>query len=204
MCGIAGIISLTDSPLPSFDPMAVLSVIDHRGPDDRGVFRDTGVFLGATRLAIIDPAHGEQPVQDETGRYHLVMNGEIFDYDQIHSALISRGHRMRSHCDTEVAVHLFEEQWLDVLEGIDGQYALVVWDGLQRRTILVRDRMGICPLFYAVAGDYLVFGSEMKAIFATGLVKPRIDPRSLDSILALGCVPAPRAMFEGIRSLGPG
>ncbi|MBL7133689.1 MAG: asparagine synthase (glutamine-hydrolyzing) [Phycisphaerae bacterium] len=204
MCGIAGIISLTHSPLPSFDPLRVLSVIHHRGPDDRGVFRDTGVFLGATRLAIIDPAHGEQPVQDETGRYHLVMNGEIFDYDQIRSALISRGHRMRSHCDTEVAVHLFEEQWLDALEGIDGQYALAAWDGLQRRAILARDRMGICPLFYAVAGDYLVFGSEMKAIFATGLVKPRIDARSLDSILSLGCVPAPRAMFEGIRSLGPG
>ncbi|MCE5325586.1 MAG: asparagine synthase (glutamine-hydrolyzing) [Planctomycetaceae bacterium] len=204
MCGIAGIINLAGGPLPAFDPRAVLSVIHHRGPDDRDFFRDGSVFLGATRLAIIDPAHGRQPVQDESGRHHLVMNGEIYDYDQIRSGLVARGHVVKSHCDTEVAVHLFEEKWLDALEVIDGQYAIALWDSARRRGLLARDRMGICPLFYAVAGDCLVFGSEMKAIFATGLVKPRIDVRSIDSVMALGCAAAPRAMFEGIRSLGPG
>jgi asparagine synthase (glutamine-hydrolysing) len=205
MCGIAGIYNLRgEDRLPQFNPHAVLDSIRHRGPDDEGIFREGGVFLGARRLAIIDPARGHQPVANETGQIHLVMNGEIFDYDLLLADLQGRGHRFHSHCDTEVLVHLLEERWADVFDQIDGQYALAAYDGRDRKLLLARDRMGICPLFYAVVGDYLVFGSEMKAIFATGLIEPRIDPRSLDAVTAFGCVPAPRAMFQGVQSLRPG
>ncbi len=204
MCGIAGIYNLYGGPLPEFQPADVLETIRHRGPDDEGIYIGNGIFLGATRLAIIDPALGKQPVQDETGRYRLVMNGEIFDYDLLKAKLQSNGHRFRSNCDTEVAVHLIDEGWTGMLDRIDGQYAIAAYDSRDHRLLLVRDRMGICPLFYAMVGDYLVFGSEMKAIFATGLIKPEINPRSLDAVLTFGCVPAPHALFKGIQSLPPG
>ena len=204
MCGIVGICNLRGGDLPDFDEQAVLRSVRHRGPDDQGAFRDHGVFLGATRLAIIDPANGRQPVSDEAGRFHLVMNGEIYDYDLLMADLQRRGHRFRSRCDTEVVVHLIEECWTGALDRIDGQFAIAAYDVRDRRLLLARDRMGISPLFYARVGDCLVFGSEMKAIFATGLVEPEIDRRSLDAILAFGCVPAPRAVFKGVHSLPPG
>jgi asparagine synthase (glutamine-hydrolysing) len=204
MCGIAGILNLRGNDLPPLDTAKILQTLRHRGPDDSGVFQSRGVFLGATRLAIIDPAMGKQPVQDEVGRYHLVMNGEIFDYGVLMKQLQDRGHRFRSHCDTEVVVHLVEESWSGIFDRIDGQYAIAAYDAQADRLLLARDRMGICPLFYAVVGEHLVFASEMKAIFATGLVKPEIAPRSLDAVLSFGCVPAPNAMFKGIRQLMPG
>lgn len=204
MCGIAGIFHLRGGALPEFNPEKILNSIRHRGPDDEGIFISDGICLGARRLAIIDPAQGHQPVQDESGRYHLVMNGEIFDYDRLIDDLLSRGHRFRSRCDTEVAVHLVEERWTEMLESIDGQYAIAAYDQKRNRLLLARDRMGISPLFYARVGDNLLFASEMKAIFATGLIRPELDPRSLDAVLAFGCVPAPRTMFKGIKSLPPG
>ena len=204
MCGIAGIFSLNRQNLPLFDPHRVLDSIYHRGPDDEGIFQAPGVFLGVRRLAIIDPAMGHQPVSDESGRYHLVMNGEIFDYDLFLDKLRQRGHRFHSHCDTEVAVHLVEEGWTKILDDIDGQYAMAAYDQREHRLFLARDRMGICPLFYAQVGDLLLFGSEMKALFATGLIRPVINRRSLDAVAAFGCVPAPGAVFEGVQQLMPG
>lgn len=204
MCGIIGVFNIRGGPCPAFDIEAALASLHHRGPDDRGHYRQGSIVMGATRLAIIDPAAGHQPVHDEAGRYHAVLNGEIYDYDQILADLKAGGHFFRSRCDTEVACHLFEQYWTDALDKIDGQYALAVFDSQAERLLLVRDRMGICPLFYAIVGDSLVFASEMKAIFATGLVRPQIDPRSLDSVAALGNVPAPRSMFVGVKALPPG
>lgn len=204
MCGIAGVFSLRGAALPAFDPGAVLDSIRHRGPDGRGSFRQGGVFLGATRLAIIDPAGGQQPMACETGRFRIVMNGEVYDFAPLMEELKGRGHVFRSHCDTEVVLHLVEELWAGALDRIDGQFALAVHDARENRLLLARDRMGISPLFYAVVGDTLVFASEMKAIFATGLLAPEIDPRALDAILAIGTVPAPHAVFRGVRSLPPG
>jgi asparagine synthase (glutamine-hydrolysing) len=190
--------------LPPFDARRVLRTIEHRGPDDEGVFLDERIWLGVRRLAIIDPAMGHQPVADEQGRFHLVMNGEVFDYDILLNQLQQRGHRFRSRCDTEVVVHLVEELWIDCLDRIDGQYAIAAYDAGERRFFLARDRMGICPLFYAQVGEYLIFASEMKAIFATGLLRPVISRRALDGVLAFGCMPAPGAIFEGIQALMPG
>jgi len=204
MCGIAGIYNLRGRGLPPFSPADVLASIRHRGPDDEGRFRDDRLFLGVTRLAIIDPECGRQPVADESGRIHLVMNGEIFNYEDLAAELKSRGHVFHSHCDTESALHLVEERWAGALDRLDGQFAIAAYDAAANRLLLARDRMGIAPLFYAEVGDWLVFGSEMKAIFATGLVRPEIDRRALDAVAAFCCVPAPRTVFRGIRQLPPG
>ena len=204
MSGIVGIFNLSGDHLPEFDGRAALRSIRHRGPDDDGMFQEGGVFLGATSLAVADGQRGAQPVADETGRYHLVMDGRIFDDGPIGADLEARGHRLRSRCDAELALHLIEESWSAAMDRLDGQFALAACDALERRLLLARDRMGICPLFYAETAGCLVFASEMKALFATGLIRPEIDPRSLDAVLAFGCVPAPRAVFRGVRSLPPG
>lgn len=204
MCGIAGIVNIKRPWLPAFSPTKVLRSIHHRGPDDEGIFQAPGIFLGVRRLAIIDPASGRQPVSDEAGRFHVVMNGEIYDYDLIMKDLQARGHRFKSRCDTEVLAHLLEESATGIVDKIDGQYAIAAWDAHEKSLLLIRDRMGICPLFYAQVGEYLIFASEMKALFATGLIRPVIDRRSLDAVLAFGCVPAPGAIFQGVRALMPG
>ena len=203
MCGIVGVYSLTQQPLPEFNSTAAIESLRHRGPDEEGEFASEGFFLGARRLAIIDPASGQQPVQNEDGRFHFAFNGEIYDYDRHLEDLQSRGHRFRSHCDTEVGVHLFEERWAGALEVIDGQFGLAAYDQKNHRLLLARDRMGICPLFYAQVGDYLIFASEAKAIFATGLIVPELNPRGLDSVLSLGCPSAPITLFRNVRALPP-
>ncbi len=204
MCGIAGIYNLRGRGLPQFSPADVLASIRHRGPDDEGWFQDDRLFLGVTRLAIIDLESGRQPVADESGRFHLVMNGEIYNYADLTAELKSRGHVFRSRSDTESALHLLEESWAGALDRLDGQFAMAAYDAAANRLLLARDRMGIAPLYYAEVGDWLVFGSEMKAIFATGIVRPEIDPRALDAVAAFCCVPAPRTVFRGIRQLPPG
>jgi asparagine synthase (glutamine-hydrolysing) len=205
MCGIAGVFNMKGRGLPEhLDPNAVLATIRHRGPDDTGCYLAKSIFLGANRLAIIDPEHGHQPVCDESGRLHLVMNGEIYDYDRHCQDLQSGGHRFMSRCDTEVAVHMLEEYWSGACDRMDGQFAIAAHDQREDRLLLARDRMGISPLFYAVVGEYIAFASEMKAIFAMGLVTPEIDARGLDAVLAFGTVPAPRTVFRGIRALPPG
>ncbi len=204
MCGIVGAFSLTGQPLPNVDRLAAMMSIHHRGPDEGGEFVATGIFLGARRLAIIDPAHGQQPTHNETGRYHLAMNGEIYDYDLHLQRLKQAGHTFHSHCDTEVAVHLFEDHWADALDTIDGQFAIAAFDQQEHRLLLARDRMGICPLFYAQVDNCLLFASEAKALFATGLIAPKINPRAMDAMLSLGCVPSPMSMYENVRALPPG
>jgi len=205
LCGIVGVLNFKGGRLPDkFNSARALASIVHRGPDDEGTWSGDGVFLGARRLSIIDVEGGHQPVTDEQKRFHLVMNGEIFDYDRHLGGLRMRGHQLVSHCDTEVAVHLFEESWLDALDQIDGQFAIALYDEREKRLLLIRDRMGICPLVYAVAGDLLIFASEAKAIFATGLVSPKLDLRALDAVTAFGSIQPPFTAFEGVNSLAPG
>jgi asparagine synthase (glutamine-hydrolysing) len=205
LCGIVGVLNIRGGRIPDkFNSARALASIIHRGPDDEGTWSADGVFLGARRLSIIDVAGGHQPVTDEQKRFHLVMNGEIFDYDKLLEVLKSRGHRLVSHCDTEVAVHMFEESWFDTLDKIDGQFAVAVYDEREKRLLLARDRMGICPLFYTVSGDLLIFASEIKAILATGLVTPKLDLRALDAVTVFGSIQPPNTAFEGVKSLAPG
>ena len=171
MCGIAGAIDLTD--LREFSPQrlaAMTRAIAHRGPDDEQFHFEPGVALGARRLAIIDLAGGLQPVSNEDGSIWVAFNGELFEYPELRRELLAAGHRLATRCDTEAWVHLYEEYGQAMFERTRGQFAVSLWDRNTRTLILGRDRVGICPLYYAEADGWLLWGSEIRAIFESGLV----------------------------------
>ena len=162
MCGIAGAVDLTG--VRDFSPQRLLAMtgaIAHRGPDDEQFHLEPGVALGARRLAIIDPAGGQQPVGNEDGLIWVAFNGELFEYPELRKELVSAGHVLATRCDTEAWVHLYEEYGQAMFEKARGQFAVSLWDRNSRTLILGRDRVGICPLYYAEADGWLLWGSEI-------------------------------------------
>lgn len=209
MCGIAGILNLNAPLLP--DPEAVRAMaaaIEHRGPDEDGFFHRPGLALANRRLSIVGLADGRQPIANEDRTLHVVFNGELFDYRERKADLESRGHRFRTHCDTELIPHLWEDHGPDMLPRLRGQFAFALWDEPRRRLTLARDRFGICPLFWTrrqtPQGELLLFASEIKALLASGLVPARPDPRGINQLFTFFAVPGPVTCFEGIRLLLPG
>jgi asparagine synthase (glutamine-hydrolysing) len=176
----------------------------HRGPDDAGYHVDDRIAIGARRLSIIDVAEGHQPFANERGTVVAAQNGELYNHDAIRERLRGDGHVFRTRCDTEILPHLYEVEGDDMPQSLIGMFAFVVWDAERRRAILVRDRMGIKPLYYAEVGDLLVFGSELKAVLASGLVPTDVDLEALDLLLTLGFVPGPRTLLRHVRKLLPG
>src|SRR5690348_2189167 len=178
MCGIFGAIgrSLGDASIEN-----VLRVLDHRGPDGTGVFSDPAaeVTLAHTRLAIIDLVTGTQPLASEDGNIVLAANGEIYDFERIRSSLEAKGHRFSTKSDSEVIIALYEEYGLDCFKHLRGEFAFLLYDKRKRLLIAARDRFGIKPLYFTRIDGGLVFGSEMKAIFASGLVEPKLDVSGL-------------------------
>ncbi|MCK6546032.1 asparagine synthase (glutamine-hydrolyzing), partial [Myxococcota bacterium] len=205
MCGIVGVVRLGERPLP---PRAVVermrASIAHRGPDEHGALQDTFAAIGAARLSIRDPFGGHQPVRGCRGDVAVVYNGELYEHDAVRDALLARGHVIPDHADTTLLPHLWEEHGAAMVEHLTGMFALAVWDPRARRLLLARDRMGIKPLYYSITPDYLVFASEVKAIFASGLVAPAIDRRSVDDLFSLTYPCPPRTMFERVVELRPG
>ncbi len=205
MCGIAGLI---DPGLESEERSAVLrrmtDVLVHRGPDDAGHLIDGPLAMGMRRLSIIDLAGGAQPIFDETGRYAVVCNGEIYNYRELRAELQSRGHRFTSDSDTEVIVHLFEEERERCVDRLRGMFAFAVWDNQRRELFVARDRLGIKPLYYAEADGAFVFASEIKAILQHPACSATLCLEALSEYLSLKYVPAPRTLFEGVASLPPG
>jgi len=164
MCGICGLLSLDGAPV---DPGVVESMNDtlvHRGPDSAGAFVEGAVALAARRLSIIDLEGSDQPIGNEDGRIQVVQNGEIYNYRQLRERLEHRGHRFSTQGDTEVLVHLYEERGPAFVEDLRGMFAIALWDRLERRLVLARDRFGIKPLYYRVEGGTLSFASELKAL----------------------------------------
>ena len=207
MCGIAGAFRLdgmADAALPAEVLRAMTDIIDYRGPDDAGYVSGGGASLGARRLSIIDVEGGHQPFSDERGNIWAAQNGEIYNHDALRDELRGRGHVLRSRCDTEVLPHLYEEHGPALAERLRGMFAVAVWDGQSRRGVLIRDRMGIKPLYYAVTNDRVVFGSELKCILASGLVSGELDPEAISAYLMLGYVPGAMTPLKGIRKLLPG
>jgi asparagine synthase (glutamine-hydrolysing) len=205
MCGIAGIVNLKASPPAEIETLTkMLAAIQHRGPDSSGVFRDSHAGLGSVRLTIIDLTGGDQPISNEDGTLWIVYNGEVFNYVELRPELERRGHVFSTQTDTEVILHLFEEEGPSCLQRLNGQFALAIWDTARQRLFMARDRVGIRPLFYSVQNDRLIFGSEMKAIFASGEVKAAIDPGALREVFTYWSVQTPNTIFEGIRELPPG
>ena len=182
----------------------MLEAMRHRGPDDEGVLALEDAILGARRLAIIDPAGGRQPVRDEDDRVGAALNGEIYNHVALRRDLEGRGHRLRSHCDTEVLPHLYEEMGDGMLALLRGMFAIAVWDSRQRRGLLARDRMGEKPMFFSRVGDRLVFASELRAILRHPGVPAELDEEAIRLYLALGYVPGPQTIIKGVSKLGPG
>jgi asparagine synthase (glutamine-hydrolysing) len=207
MCGICGIFQLGGEPRPVISGAVLDLMTDamaHRGPDDRGIVDEPGVAIGARRLSIIDVDGGHQPFSSEDGSVWGAQNGEIYNHAELRRDLERRGHRFRSRCDTEVLPHLYEEKGPDFARHLSGKFAVAVWDAQSRRLVLARDRLGVKPLYYAVAGDRLVFASELKSLLASGLIDPVVDPDAVDAFLTLGYFPAPRTPLLGVHKLLPG
>ncbi len=205
MCGIAGILSLDSMrSVPPERLERMLASIFHRGPDEAGRLIDRELAMGMRRLSIIDLADGQQPIFDESGRYGVVFNGEIYNYRELRNDLIARGHQLKTHSDTEVIVHLFEEYGEACLDHLRGMFGFAIWDNVRRELFIARDRMGIKPLYYAEGKGDFVFGSEIKSILEHPAIKPSMDIEALSLYLSLKYVPAPRTLFAGIHSLPPG
>jgi asparagine synthase (glutamine-hydrolysing) len=209
MCGIAGIIDLAGTRAVPPDALPrMAAALRHRGPDDGGFLEQPGLGLAARRLSILGLADGRQPMTNEDGSVVVVFNGEAFDYPELRAALVERGHRLTTHCDTEVLPHLWEDEQEGMFGKLRGQFALALWDQRRQRLTLARDRFGICPLHWARithgGGDWLLFASEIKALFASGLVGARPDPRGIDQLFTFFALPGPVTCFEGVQALLPG
>ncbi len=178
----------------------------HRGPDDSGVYLDPHgrIGLGHTRPSIIDLAGGAQPMTNEDRTIWVSFNGEIFNYIELREVLLKAGHRFSTHTDTEVIVHAYEQYDDDFVQHLNGQFAIALWDENRQRLLLVRDRVGILPLFYIRQGERLLFASEIKALLPLLGEAPRIPPAALDQIFTFWAPRSPHTLFEGIFEVPPG
>ncbi|MGN0065022.1 MAG: asparagine synthase (glutamine-hydrolyzing) [Nocardioides sp.] len=203
MCGIAGIHS--PGARPDADLLLdMMATLGHRGPDGSGWYRDETVALGHTRLAIIDPSAGVQPMCGEREEVWVTFNGEIFNYVELRAQLRDRGHEFRTHSDTEVIVHAWEEWGPGCFERFNGQWALAIWDRRTRELVLSRDRLGVRPLHHVRVGDRLLFASEVKALFRDPQVPRAFDPVGLEEVLTFWSTVAPRTVFAGVAQVRPG
>jgi asparagine synthase (glutamine-hydrolysing) len=198
VCGICGIASTNGSAVT--DRVAAMSgTLVHRGPDSFGEFSDGEVALAARRLSIIDLETGDQPIANKDGTVHVVQNGEIYNYRELRRELESAGHRFRTHGDTEVLLHLYEEHGDRFAERLRGMFAVAIWDVRRRRLVLARDRFGIKPLYYRAVDRELSFASELRA-----LPRGEIDLDALEAFLAFNAIPAPLTIFRDARKLPAG
>jgi asparagine synthase (glutamine-hydrolysing) len=204
MCGISGIAGGNPQELrPVVE--AQIALLEHRGPDAFGSFAGSRAVIAQNRLAIIDLVTGDPPITNEDGSVAVVQNGEIYNFAALREELIAAGHDFRSHGDTEVIAHLAEDHSpVEIARKLDGMFAFAVWDERRGRLVIGRDRVGKKPLYYWSAGGKLVFGSELKAVFADRSVPRRLDPDAIPAYLTFGYVPTPRTFFEGVKSLPPG
>jgi len=199
VCGICGIVSSNGPANP--DRLAAMSAkLVHRGPDSDGIFAEGQAALAARRLAIIDLETGDQPIANEDSTIHVVQNGELYNYRELRAELERAGHRFRTHGDTEVLVHLYEQEGLEFARRLRGMFAVALWDAPRRRLVLARDRYGIKPLYYrANSSGGLEFASELRA-----LPRGEIDLDALEAFLAFNSIPAPLTIFRDARKLPPG
>jgi asparagine synthase (glutamine-hydrolysing) len=204
MCGICGLVSLEGAPVDPAVVEAMNATLVHRGPDSSGVFVEDSVALAARRLSIIDLEGGDQPVGNEDGRIQVVQNGEIYNYRELRARLERSGHSFSTQGDTEVLVHLYEERGPAFVEELRGMFAIALWDKLERRLVLARDRFGIKPLHYRIAGGTLSFASELKALLRQPGVSRELDLDALEAYLAFNSIPAPLTIFREARKLPAG
>jgi asparagine synthase (glutamine-hydrolysing) len=205
MCAIAGIYNFKSlEPVSRRLLKAMTDTMVHRGPDDEGFYCSGPVGLGHRRLSIIDLAGGHQPIANEDETVWVVFNGEIYNFGDLHDQLVKKGHIFKTRSDTEVIVHLYEEEGEKCFEKLRGMFAVAIWDGRNRKLLLARDRVGKKPLFYFYDGCRIAFASEMKAILELPGVPREIDPQAVSDYFSFLYVPAPKSIFRNIRKILPG
>lgn len=209
VCGICGVFNYAGT---NFEVTTELitrmrDTMIHRGPDDAGIYVSTNkkLGLGHRRLSIIDlSAMGRQPMCNEDGSVWITYNGEIYNHQKLRKELEAKGHRYKSHTDTETILHLYEEKGQDCVHNLEGMFAFVIWDNNKKRMLFARDRIGKKPLYYTIQDGQLIFASEIKAILKHPLIKREIDTTALYHYLTLYVTPAPMTLFKGINKLPPG
>ncbi len=205
MCGIYGVLKFDRPEQPSDSILAAMGgVITHRGPDDFGQYRGRGVGLGMRRLSIIDVSGGHQPISNEDESIWIVLNGEIYNFQSLRDELESKGHSFRTRTDTEVIVHLYEQEGLEFFKRLRGMFGLAIWDAKRERLVLGRDRIGEKPLYIRREPGRLLFASELKSILQVEGVPRRLNHAALEEYLALGYVPAPLCLLDGMEKLPAG
>ncbi len=205
MCGIAGIWNWeTAAPVSRELLDRMVAALHHRGPDDRGIYLAGDLGLGHTRLSIVDLSGGHQPMGHADGKLQIVFNGEIYNHAELREGLIAKGHVFKTTSDTEVILHLYQEEGEACVTSFNGPFAFALWDQDRRRLFLARDRMGVRPLFYTTRGGRFLFASEIKALFEDPGVQREIDPFALDQTFTFWFPIPPRTGFSGICELPPG
>ena len=202
MCGIVGRVG--PAPVSESQLRVMCDAIAHRGPDDWGTWAEGGAGIGMRRLSIIDLAGGHQPMTNEDGNLVIVFNGEIYNHVELHAELVRRGHQFRTRSDTEVLVHLYEDEGERMLGRVRGMFAFAIWDRRRRRLFLARDHFGQKPMFYTERGGQLTFASEIKALLADDPSLAELSPAALDQYLTLRFVQPPETFFARVRALPPG
>ncbi len=205
MCGIAGILNLTADRAPVQSVLtSMISQIKHRGPDEYGYHLDSRIGLAHARLSIIDIKGGSQPIHNENQTIYTVFNGEIFNYIELREILIKKGHQFYTHSDTEVIVHAYEEYGEDFVHQLNGQFAIALWDSSLNKLLLIRDRVGIHPLFYSTKRNQLLFASEIKAMLPVFEHSPSMNIAALDQIFTFWSPISPNTMFDDVFEVSPG
>src|SRR2546423_1636808 len=204
MCGIAGIARCVPSEVSLHTLGLMGAAIRHRGPDSYGFYTGPTVGLAHVRLRAVDPSGTGQPLASDDGQVVLASASEIFNHPELRLELEGRGHVFLTGCLAEVLIHGYEEWGVGLLQKLDGQFAFAIYDRKSESVFLARDRFGMQPMFYAQRSGDLYFGSEIKAILASGEVEPALDLRGVDEILRLGAARPPRTPFSGIAALEPG
>lgn len=205
MCGIAGQLNIFNSQTPlQSDLEKMIFRLQHRGPDDYGFYIDNHIGLAHARLSIIDINGGHQPMHDHEKNITIVFNGEIFNFIELRAELTKLGHKFQTNSDTEVIIYLYKEYDLDFVNHLNGQFSIALWDKRKKRLLLVRDRVGISPLFYYKQGDTLLFASEVKAIIPCMTTPPSMDHHALDQLFTFWAPVSSVTLFKGVFEVKPG
>ena len=200
MCGIAGYFNLQENRKPDMALIGrMLHAIHHRGPDEYGLYFDNRVALGQARLSIIDLSTGSQPLTNEDESLWITFNGEIFNYIELRQELEQAGHTFRTHSDTEVIVHAYEQWGKEAMSHFIGQFAFCIYNRKDQSLFIARDRLGIRPLFYTTHDNRFYFASEIKALFCEPALPRKIDLKGLDQIFCWWVTAPPTTCFEGIN-----
>ncbi|MGA1874005.1 MAG: asparagine synthase (glutamine-hydrolyzing) [bacterium] len=205
MCGICGFLNYN---LPAGETGRIIhrmcQSMEHRGPDDKGTYTDSKVALGMRRLSIIDLCTGHQPISNEHQTMWVVANGEIYNFRELRDELQERGHRFKTGSDSEVLVHLYEDEGVHCLDRLNGMFAFAIWDTLTQKLFLARDRIGIKPLHFASMNQTFIFASEIKAILQYPGFYRAINPKAVNLYLTYEYIPSPETIFQSIQKLPPG